>query len=218
MVIGMVLFFTLCLLYLSFAEESITITTYYPSPYGSYNELTTNILTIKGGAILPGCNESSRGKMFLLQGGSGIEDGFYICKKKADGSYAWIALGSPSVLNETAFGPSDGNVSPPWAPEISFTVPSNATKWGANFVASTWGSNPSISVRISCSPSGLFLTAIALQERCNVGLKVHCRYLVPIQTGSGVPENCTIEARTDSETLGSGSSFISGAYYYTTPQ
>lgn len=31
----------LVLFSLSLAEESITITTYYPSPYGSYNELTT---------------------------------------------------------------------------------------------------------------------------------------------------------------------------------
>lgn len=31
---------------LAFAEESITITTYYPSPYGSYNELTTNALVL----------------------------------------------------------------------------------------------------------------------------------------------------------------------------
>ena len=29
-----------------FAEESITITTYYPSPYGSYNELQTNKLAV----------------------------------------------------------------------------------------------------------------------------------------------------------------------------
>jgi hypothetical protein len=33
------LFFLLCLSVLVLAEESITITTYYPSPYGSYNEL-----------------------------------------------------------------------------------------------------------------------------------------------------------------------------------
>jgi len=30
----------------AFAEESITITTYYPSPYGSYNELSTNKLAV----------------------------------------------------------------------------------------------------------------------------------------------------------------------------
>jgi hypothetical protein len=30
----------------AFAEESITITTYYPSPYGSYNQLSTNRLAV----------------------------------------------------------------------------------------------------------------------------------------------------------------------------
>lgn len=38
---GLTLFFTLALFSLAFSEESITITTYYPSPYGSYNELST---------------------------------------------------------------------------------------------------------------------------------------------------------------------------------
>ena len=31
---------------LCLAEESITITTYYPSPYGSYNELKTNKMAV----------------------------------------------------------------------------------------------------------------------------------------------------------------------------
>jgi hypothetical protein len=30
----------------AFAEETMTITTYYPSPYGSYNELSTNKLAV----------------------------------------------------------------------------------------------------------------------------------------------------------------------------
>ncbi|MDP2937779.1 MAG: tail fiber domain-containing protein, partial [Candidatus Omnitrophota bacterium] len=38
---GIVVFFIFVLFSLSFAEETLTITTYYPSPYGSYNQLTT---------------------------------------------------------------------------------------------------------------------------------------------------------------------------------
>ncbi|MFH0912874.1 MAG: hypothetical protein V1884_01120 [Candidatus Omnitrophota bacterium] len=39
---GILLFFVLVLSFPAFAdEETFTITTYYPSPYGSYNELTT---------------------------------------------------------------------------------------------------------------------------------------------------------------------------------
>ncbi len=40
-IIGIVVFFIFVLFSLSFAEETLTITTYYPSPYGSYNQLTT---------------------------------------------------------------------------------------------------------------------------------------------------------------------------------
>ena len=40
-ILGLGLVFLLFCIY-AFAEESITITTYYPSPYGVYNELQTN--------------------------------------------------------------------------------------------------------------------------------------------------------------------------------
>jgi hypothetical protein len=45
--IKFIVIFTFGLFSLCFAaEESITITTYYPSPYGSYNELATNRLAV----------------------------------------------------------------------------------------------------------------------------------------------------------------------------
>jgi len=40
-IIGIAMFFILSLFSFVFSQESMTITTYYPSPYGSYNELTT---------------------------------------------------------------------------------------------------------------------------------------------------------------------------------
>jgi len=46
-----VLFFVLGLFIFAWAaDEKITITTYYPSPYGSYNELTSNVLRITNGS------------------------------------------------------------------------------------------------------------------------------------------------------------------------
>ena len=53
-----------------------------------------------GGVSFPagGCSVTNRGQQWLFQGGAGIEDGFYICKKKTDGSYDWIALGSPQLI------------------------------------------------------------------------------------------------------------------------
>ena len=38
-IVSMTVFFIFTLLILSFSQENLTITTYYPSPYGSYNEL-----------------------------------------------------------------------------------------------------------------------------------------------------------------------------------
>jgi len=38
-IMGIAIFFILALFSLGFCEESFTITTYYPSPYGSYNQL-----------------------------------------------------------------------------------------------------------------------------------------------------------------------------------
>ena len=46
-----------------FAEESITITTYYPSPYGSYNQLTTNRLAMgdtNGDGVMDASDQSNR--------------------------------------------------------------------------------------------------------------------------------------------------------------
>ncbi len=58
-------FFSLC-----FAEESITITTYYPSPYGSYNELRTysnTYLATAGGNVGIGTTSpnSTKGSGYL---------------------------------------------------------------------------------------------------------------------------------------------------------
>ncbi|MDP2927288.1 MAG: hypothetical protein Q8N80_00570 [Candidatus Omnitrophota bacterium] len=48
------LFFLLCLPVLVFAEESITITTYYPSPYGVYRELRSQRMAIGDNYITGG--------------------------------------------------------------------------------------------------------------------------------------------------------------------
>ncbi|MBU2222347.1 MAG: hypothetical protein KJ722_06990 [Candidatus Omnitrophica bacterium] len=46
---------TIFIIDICFAEETITITTYYPSPYGSYNNLTVaNNLTVLGSAKING--------------------------------------------------------------------------------------------------------------------------------------------------------------------
>jgi len=48
-IIGAVSFLVLFLYSLSFSEDKITITTYYPSPYGSYAELRSNQMSVGSG-------------------------------------------------------------------------------------------------------------------------------------------------------------------------
>ena len=60
--------------------------------------IKANSLINIGASVLPGCSLANRGQQFLFQGASGVEDGFYICKKKTDGSYGWIALASPQLI------------------------------------------------------------------------------------------------------------------------
>ncbi|MDD5129324.1 MAG: hypothetical protein PHO40_06730 [Candidatus Omnitrophica bacterium] len=56
------------------AEESITITAYYPSPYGSYNELTTNKLAVgdtNGNGTLDAADQPNRNGDIRLKAQTG---------------------------------------------------------------------------------------------------------------------------------------------------
>lgn len=74
--IGIAIFFILSLFYFSFAQESITITTYYPSPFGSYNELTTTgntYLATSSGNV--GIGTASPVRKLAVVGDTGIVSG-----------------------------------------------------------------------------------------------------------------------------------------------
>lgn len=81
----LILFF--CLFFTTaFADETLTITTYYPSPYGSYNELqlaahATPIAT---------CNAATKGTMYL------DSDDFQV--KICDGAGNWVSK-TPQVIH-----------------------------------------------------------------------------------------------------------------------
>ncbi|MFH0763000.1 MAG: hypothetical protein V1925_03830 [Candidatus Omnitrophota bacterium] len=80
-IIGITVFFILVLFSLGFGEESITITTYYPSPYGVYK-------TIR---LYPGPRSATcqSGDMTYHDGSGGILVGYYFC----DNSGAWQSAG-----------------------------------------------------------------------------------------------------------------------------
>ena len=59
-IVSMAVFFIFALLILSFSQENLTITTYYPSPYGSYNELQ---LYPHNPNVTP-CNAATTGTMY----------------------------------------------------------------------------------------------------------------------------------------------------------
>ena len=69
-IIGITLFFTLALFSFVFSEESMTITTYYPSPYGSYRELTSYRMKI--GTTYSGSGTSVSDNDLIVEGNVGI--------------------------------------------------------------------------------------------------------------------------------------------------
>ncbi|MDP3041141.1 MAG: hypothetical protein Q8N62_00185 [Candidatus Omnitrophota bacterium] len=66
-----------------FAAEDITITTYYPSPYGVYNELQ---LYAHSPAVTT-CDDAHKGTMYY----NSVDNQVYVCKGTTLG---WQALGS----------------------------------------------------------------------------------------------------------------------------
>ncbi len=80
-----------------YAQESLTITTYYPSPYGVYNELRLYPHVIAGGS----CTDSTKGTMAY----SSADEQLYLCQGAALGwlplSNLWgaVASGSPNIHN-----------------------------------------------------------------------------------------------------------------------
>ncbi len=67
---GIAIFLIFSLYSFSFSEESMTITTYYPSPYGSYRELTSYRMKI--GTTYSGSGTSVSDNNLIVEGNVGI--------------------------------------------------------------------------------------------------------------------------------------------------
>lgn len=61
---------------------------------GSTSDTVTNTtaLGLKGLSSLPTASSTHRGKITMVKGGTGVADGFYVCKKKADDAYTWVQI------------------------------------------------------------------------------------------------------------------------------
>jgi len=72
-------------------QESVTITTYYPSPYGSYNELDSNMVRYNYQTALPTCDATLDG-MTMYGTNDGVKD-LYLCK-----DLTWVSLSEPAAM------------------------------------------------------------------------------------------------------------------------
>jgi hypothetical protein len=89
---AVLLFFVLSLVFIAtvLAQENITITTYYPSPYGSYNNLTViNNLSV-------GTASTGIGRLTVI--GAGTDANGFLRLENTAGSYRSIYLMSDSEL------------------------------------------------------------------------------------------------------------------------
>lgn len=105
--IGLFSVLTLGLLISSaYAQESVTVTTYYPSPYGSYNAISTNSLKFGRLPKAPSdCNADNEGVIYY----NNIVKKVVLCV--ADGQeYVWRILSAwPVNLRDFGYGQKTGN-------------------------------------------------------------------------------------------------------------
>jgi len=89
-------FFIFMFLGFSFAED-LTITTYYPSPYGAYNQLNTNTLQFGKQSVTPaaGCSLATEGLTFYGTI-SGVAN-LYVCTYNNSAYSWWPVVVFPSV-------------------------------------------------------------------------------------------------------------------------
>ncbi|MFJ4288154.1 right-handed parallel beta-helix repeat-containing protein, partial [Paenarthrobacter nicotinovorans] len=59
---------------------------------GKVTRLGYGTITLPAGDPLPTADAMRRGQMRLIQGASGVADGLYLCRKKADDTYEWLLL------------------------------------------------------------------------------------------------------------------------------
>jgi len=125
-------------------QEQITITTYYPSPAGSYNELSTNIFTLNPQSSRP---EAEEGKVYYDNGTKSI---FYY------NGTEWIELGGSELFLGKLEKSGDYNLlnTTEWRRVYSWNVS------GPNANALTDG-NGTYAVRIDLSSFGRGIYEIA---------------------------------------------------------
>lgn len=165
--------FVFCLFLNLASAEDITITTYYPSPYGSYNELTTHsntYLAIDSGNVGIGTT-NPQAKLVVMGGNVGIgttaPDGVLEASQSIDGGDAALLVGN--IFN--ASGSRDETSSL----DLGFYNDNGRFRSGVRFQAGKSGDYTSAAQRdaflqIQTSRNGNIIDAVKITRGGNVGI------------------------------------------------
>ena len=161
-VAAVALFFALSLISCSYAQERITISTYYPSPFGVYR-----VLRLFPGAS-PGtpCEE---GSLYFHDGSGGIVKGLYVCVDNGAGGTRWEVYGG---FWQVATNPNDihnintGNVG------IGTTDPASKLQISDNVSIDPALYSRPLYVQMDASGSNPALTTVAFANAAGYGLAI----------------------------------------------
>jgi len=105
--------FILVTAYAFATDESITITTYYPSPYGSYGELTTYRMKI--GSTYSDTSVTVNDNNLIVEGNVGI--GTSHTRTSQDGRSIKLDVANNNIITDDVYLASPKSGSPKWASE-----------------------------------------------------------------------------------------------------
>jgi hypothetical protein len=155
-----------------YAQETLTISTYYPSPYGSYNELQ-----LSPHVTSTACNATTEGTIYY-DSSSGVNT-IKVCRNNGS-AYQFEALGGAggywTANGNNIYNSNTGNVGiGTSAPSSKLTVNGGLTASG-NIVAAnnTWNNCETHTLSfIACSTNGKFVTS-AVSSLGGSGYDVTC--------------------------------------------
>ncbi len=89
-------------------SESLTLSTYYPAPFGSYDRL--KLVPRSSLSLDPHCDDSNDlGTMYYDNGeDSGKVKGIYVCQEVSEDTLQWVFMSRPPALKMEL--PSSGKV------------------------------------------------------------------------------------------------------------
>lgn len=159
--IAMFIFSTACVYA---AEESITVTTYYPSPYGVYSEM--RLYPKAPPPVATVCDSTQEGLMYYDSSAHAL----MVCSCKdstclLDSNYAWISATSYWMLSETNLYPNN----PAWNVGIGTTEPAAKLEISGGHLRVSGGNQAQFIESSGVHGSAIFETLVSSQGVLNIG-------------------------------------------------